>query len=101
MKTNRIFAGFLILAFLGTGFAYGYEGGTKLVAFMNRSERSGIMLTPVVAGSPSREHYTSKPIVAFMQRMPKPTFSTTSLREERPVGPSTGTKLVVRFRNAR
>ena len=87
----------LSVALFGVGGSLlAYEGGTKLVATMTHPERGQNELGPI-AVMPHSEWSGTKLVAQFLHRMPQPTLSTGQLREEK-LGPSTGTKGIVRFR---
>lgn len=85
--------GVFVIGFAGSVLAY--EGATKAVASIAQAHRGPAQFSPIIV-SRADEMAPSKPVVELMQRMPKPTLSGQRLRGETP-GPSTATKLVVRF----
>ena len=82
-----------IFGFGVTGFASGE--GTKLVATMTHPERGEMIYGPVSI-VPYDALTATKPVVAYLRRVPEPTLTAARLREEKP-GRSTGTKEPVLF----
>ena len=82
-----------IFGFAGNGF--GYEGGTKFVATLTHPEQGEMISAPLVV-VPYHQLTPGKLIERYLHRLPEPTFSAQSIREERP-GPSLGTKIHVRY----
>lgn len=87
----------LLLTLALTQNVFAYEGGTKYVATLTRSQEGGEVQVGPLLLTPGRELTASKPVVEFFHRRPEPTLSMTRIRQERP-GPSTGTKLVAQLR---
>lgn len=94
MKTINLVT---VLALVSLGFAgnvWASEGATKVVAAagleQGRSQPGPILL---VSGS---QLSPTKPVEAFLRRVPQPTLSAESIREEKP-GRSFGTKAAVLF----
>lgn len=78
------------------GFAFAYEGGTKLVAEINQSEIGTLNERGPIQLASSHQLAPTKPIVRFLREMPKPTLSTQGMRQENRRH-STGTKASVEF----
>ena len=86
------------LAVLMLGFgvsAFGYEGGTKVVATMTHLERGAVEAGPVLL-VPHDELAPTKAVQEFLRRVPEPTLSVERIRTEI-LGTTSGTKAVVLF----
>lgn len=96
MKTLTVLTLLSLVIFGFQGSVLAYEGGTKFVAMVNRPAMEQTEFSPIFLVHESNLMGT-KPVVQFLHQTPQPTLSTGRLREER-LGPSLGTKGVVRFR---
>lgn len=86
----------LAILILGFGtYAFGYEGGTKVVATMTHPERGAVEAGPVLL-IPHDELAPSKMVLQLLRRVPEPTLSVERIRTEKP-GTTSGTKAVVLF----
>ena len=88
----------VMLAILILGFgvtAFGYEGGTKVVATMTHPERRAVRPGPVLL-TPYDELTPSKTVLELLRRVPEPTLSLERIRTEI-LGTTSGTKAVVLF----
>lgn len=90
------------LAVLALGFgavAFGYEGGTKVVAAMTHPERGAVEAGPILL-TPHNEMTPTKSFQELLRRVPEPTLSIERIRTEKP-GKTSGTKAVVLFQEKR
>lgn len=84
-----------VLLLCVTGLAlngYGYEGGTKMVAAMNRVGEQEMQPGPILI-VPASQLAPSKPVLRLLHRIPEPTLSPERIRVEKRPGASRGTKL--------
>lgn len=96
MRNAVLFVILTMVALSLGNFAFAYEGSTKLVAQINQSEM-GMNERGPIRLIPSSQLIPTKPILRFLQEMPKPTLSVRGIREENR-GHSTGeTKASVQF----
>lgn len=86
----------LVILILGFGtYAFGYEGGTKVVATLTHPERGAVEAGPVLL-TPHNELTPGKAVQQLLRRVPEPTLSIERIRTEKP-GRTSGTKAVVLF----
>ena len=100
MKKLNVFTLLLaLLCIFGLGNTlWAYEGATKLIVTMTQTNPQERTSGPIFL-VPSSELHPGKLAAAFFQRVPAPTLSSGSIREER-LRSSLGTKRVVLFRES-
>ena len=97
---NGILLVTLAILILGFGVsAFGYEGGTKVVATMTHWERGAVESGPVLL-TPHDELTPTKAVQQLLRRVPEPTLSIERIRTEK-LGTTSGTKAVVLFQEKR
>jgi len=97
---NKVLSITLVILIVGfQGYAFGYEGGTKVVATMTHPERGAVEAGPILL-TPHDQMTPTKSFQELLRRVPEPTLSAERIRTEKP-GRTSGTKAVVLFQEKR
>ena len=95
MKTINFVVVAALVSMVSAGNVWALEGATKAVVAAAQMEQGKAQGGPLLLAS-GTELAASKPVQAFLRRIPQPTLSAERIREERP-GRSFGTKAAVLF----
>ncbi|MBI2167266.1 MAG: hypothetical protein HYU34_03350 [Candidatus Omnitrophica bacterium] len=95
MKTMKFAVVAALVSLVSAGNVWALEGATKTVAALAQPEQGRSQPGPILLVSSSQLSPT-KPVQAFLWRIPQPTLSAERIREEKP-GRSFGTKAAVLF----